>query len=273
MSGLTLVTVPIGNVEDISFRAKQKLQDCSIIVAEDTRVLKELLTRLEIDYSQKRIWAFHDHSEETTLQGILKSMSEEEVVYTSDAGSPVISDPALPLVRLAIENNIEVQSLPGANAPMVALELSGLPATPFHFHGFLGREKAKVEQFVQLMQSQYGTHIFFEGVSRVKKTMDILSKELPDWDFAICRELTKTFQSVHRFKGSEWAAIKEAVTEKGEFVLLAHNPQKKSTGSAQVSGLAQEILAKGARPKLLAKLLAEITGENSKEIYSKLDNR
>ena len=273
MAGLTLITVPIGNLEDITIRAKNKLMECSTIVAEDTRVLKELLSRLEIDYSEKRIWAFHDHSEETSLQGMLKAMKEGEVSYVSDAGSPVISDPALPLVKLAIENSVDVQTLPGVNAPMAALELSGLPATPFHFHGFIGRDKGKLDQFVSLMSSQYGTHIFFEGVSRIKKTMDHLSRELPEWDFAICRELTKTYQSVYRFKGSEWEKTKVDVVEKGEFVILAHNSQKKTTATGEVSKLAQEILAKGAKPKLLSKLLAEITGENSKEIYSKLDRR
>ena len=143
MAGLTLITVPIGNLEDITFRAKQKLVECTTIVAEDTRVLKELLSRLEVDYSEKRIWAFHDHSEDTSLQGMLKAMQEGELAYVSDAGSPVISDPALPLVKIALENDLAVDALPGVNAPIAALELSGLPATPFHFHGFLGRDKGK----------------------------------------------------------------------------------------------------------------------------------
>ena len=273
MAGLTLITVPIGNLEDITFRAKQKLVECTTIVAEDTRVLKELLSRLEVDYSEKRIWAFHDHSEDTSLQGMLKAMQEGELAYVSDAGSPVISDPALPLVKIALENDLAVDALPGVNAPIAALELSGLPATPFHFHGFLGRDKGKLDQFIGLMKSKYGTHIFFEGVSRVVKTMDHLSSELPEWSFAICRELTKTFQSVYRFKGSEWPDIKSEVVEKGEFVILAHNSQKKMAASSEVTSLAEEILRKGAKPKLLSKLLAEITGENSKEIYSKLDRR
>ena len=103
--------------------------------------------------------------------------------------------------------------------------------------------------------------------------MDHLSSELPEWSFAICRELTKTFQSVYRFRGSEWPDIKSEVVEKGEFVILAHNSQKKMAASSEVTSLAEEILRKGAKPKLLSKLLAEITGENSKEIYSKLDRR
>lgn len=270
-SGLVLVTVPIGNSADISIRAKDKLQDCSVIVAEDTRVIKELLKRLEIEYSDKLIISYHDHSAENSSSGVLKLMQEKEVVYVSDAGSPVISDPALPLIQLALANDIEVETLPGASAVMAAIELSGLPATPFHFHGFLPREKSKIQEFADLMGSQYGCHVFFEGVSRVKKTMDILCAQKPEWNFAICRELTKSFQSVYRFKGSDWRETSPEVVEKGEFVILAHNPDKKTSQvSSQAMELARQIMEEGAKPKLLSKLLAELVGMSPKEVYSKL---
>lgn len=270
MSALTLITVPIGNDEDITLRAKNKLSKCSTIVAEDTRVIKELMKRLDIDYSSKNIFSFHDHSGDNSLEGILKIIENEELVYVSDAGSPVISDPALPLVKLAVENDIQINSLSGVSSVIVALELSGLPSTPFHFHGFLGRDKSKINEFSNLVSSQYGTHVFFEGVSRVEKTMDSLSTALPENQFAICRELTKTYESVLRFKGSEWNSVKADLVHKGEFVLLVHNPNKKSQSSSGAVDLANEILTKGARPKLLAKLLAELTGQSSKDIYSRL---
>lgn len=270
MSKLTLLTVPIGNSEDITVRAKNRLSQCSVIVAEDTRVIKELLKRLGVDFADKNIFPYHDHSDETSLGGILKILQEQEVVYVSDAGSPVISDPAMPLVQLAIDNDIEIETLPGASAVMAALELSGLPATPFHFHGFLPREKSKVRDFGRLMANQYGTHVFFEGVSRVKKTMDILSKDYPQWKFAICRELTKSFQSVHRFTGIQWDEVAEKMVEKGEFVILAYNPDKKSAPKGAGGELAWQIIEEGAKPKLLSKLLAELTGLSSKDVYSKI---
>lgn len=270
MAGLVLIGLPIGNSDDISVRAKAKLADIGTIVAEDTRVIKDLLKRLDVDYQGKRIFAFHDHSQESSLKGILELMQKEEVAYVSDAGSPIISDPALSLVRLALDNHIPVDTLPGANAVITALELSGLPATPFHFHGFLPREKGKIIDFAKTMKGQYGTHVFFEGVSRALKTMDILAEFAPEWDYAICRELTKTYQSVHRFRGSEWGQEREKVEERGEFVLLAHNPERVNAGSQAALELAQEILKKGAKPKLLSKLLAELTGGNASEIYSSL---
>lgn len=270
MSGLTLVSVPIGNVGDITLRAKQKLQDCSVIVAEDTRVLKDLLKRLDIDFGDKNIISYHDHSGENAAQGLAALMEKGEVVYVSDAGSPVVSDPALPLVALALEKGFEVESLPGPSSILIALELSGLPATPFHFHGFPGREKSKIAELEELISSQYGTHIFFEGVSRVKKTMGILCSLRPQWKFVLCRELTKTFQSVHRFAGSDWERVKGQIVEKGEFVVLAHNPEKKAGASKEAERLARQILKDGARPKLLAKLLSELTGIPSKEVYSGL---
>ena len=269
MSGLTLVTVPIGNMEDITVRAKAKLAECSVIVAEDTRVVKELLQRLELSYQDKQIFSFHDHSEESSLKGILKVMREKEVIYVSDAGSPLISDPAFPLARMALDHGIELQTLPGVTSVMAALELSALPATPFHFHGFAGRDK--VQDFAKLVHSQYGTHIFFEGVSRVMKTLELLTEEFPEWDFAVCRELTKTHQSSHRFKGKEFEEVSQEMVVKGEFVILLHNPNKKAAAKGNAENLAQEVLQKGAKPKLLAKLLSELTGLSSKEVYQELE--
>lgn len=270
MSGLTLLSVPIGNIDDITLRAKNKLDECSVIVAEDTRVLKDLLNRLGLRYQDKRIFSYHDHSDENSMAGILKLMQEQELVYVSDAGSPVISDPALALSKLAIENGVSLASCPGVSSVVVALELSALPATPFHFHGFLGREKSKIEDFGELMAQQYGTHVFFEGVSRVKKTVGLLAQKYAHWDFAICRELTKSFESVYRFKGVDWARVEPEVVEKGEFVVLAHNPDKKSASFGAGNAIAREILEKGAKPKLIAKLLSELTGMPSKEVYELL---
>ncbi|MEX0799438.1 MAG: 16S rRNA (cytidine(1402)-2'-O)-methyltransferase [Bacteriovoracaceae bacterium] len=273
MSGLTLLTVPIGNTGDITLRAKDRLEKCSVIVAEDTRVIKELLQRLGIEYQSKHIISFHDRSETHALQGLLKLMRESEVVYVSDAGSPLISDPALPLIHLAIEHQVKLETLPGPTSVMAALELSGLPAIPFHFHGFLGRDTSKLNEFVNTASSQYGSHIFFEGVSRIKKTLKSLGGHFPEWDFAVCRELTKTHQSVYRFKGKEYGALSNDIVEKGEFVVLLRNPEKKIALKSAAADFAWEIMEKGAKPKLLAKLLSELTGLSSKDVYSKLDQR
>lgn len=274
MSGLYLVTLPIGNSEDITRRAFSLLEKTRWIYCEDTRVFKDFCRRSGLDYSDKEIRSFHDHSSEGLVASIIEQAHEEDICFVSDAGSPLISDPAFPLVEKAIEAGVEIDSIGGVSAVITALELCGLPPTPFHFHGFLARDGGKIEQAFDLIDSQYGTHLFFEGVSRVEKTLKLMAKRFPENRMGVCRELTKDYQSVHRFKGSEINSILSSITLKGEFVLAVYNGNKsQSAVGGQVKELAQNILDNGAKPKVLAKLLAEITGENSKEIYSKLSKR
>lgn len=268
MNQLLLITLPIGNNKDITYRAMEMLQKTRVIYAEDTRVLKEFLKHNGVDYSEKRIASFHDHSGETGLGQVLKTLSEESCAIVSDAGSPIISDPAYPIVRAAIDKGISIDSCSGISAVTCALELSGLMPIPFHFHGFLAREKGKIKQEFEMMKIQYGTHIFFEGKSRVLSTLDLLSQYFPEAQVCLGRELTKEYQSLYYFTGKEFEQIKSDIRLKGEFVILVEN-KNKNTHLAQgnLQEIADEILEKGARPKLVAKLIAEIQGKTAKEIY------
>ena len=270
MSGIKLVTLPIGNKDDITIRAKNIIIETKNIYCEDTRVFKDLCKRIEVDYSTKQIRSYHDHSSDKSLETILNIAMNEDCIFVSDAGSPLISDPAYPLIEKAILSDIEIDSIGGISAVTTALELSGLPPTPFHFHGFLARDKGKILSFASEIKTQYGTHIFFEGVSRVIKTLEILTEEMPQYKFAIGRELTKDYQSVHRFIGSEFSEIKKDIIEKGEFVILINNPEKTESISGDVKNLVEEILSKGAKPKLISKLISELSGLNAKEVYEKI---
>lgn len=270
MSGIVLVTVPIGNADDITIRALNTLKKIKYIFAEDTRVTKKLLNELEIPTDDKNINSFHDHSEEHKLNNLINLAKENLVAIVSDAGSPLISDPAYPVVQAAINSQITITTCSGINAVTYALELSALAPTPFHFHGFIGRENSKKNELYELISSQYGTHIFFEGVSRVIKTTQELSEKFQDFEIVVARELSKNFESVYRFKGKDFESIKNDITEKGEFVILVNNPKKISGANPKLKKIAQEILDKGSRPKLVSKLLAEITDQNSKEIYEQI---
>ena len=271
MSELILVTLPIGNNKDLTFRAKSILQNESYIFAEDTRVFRDFCKHNDIGLENKKIESFHDHTEDFKLEKIIELLSSQNIVLVSDAGSPVISDPAYPLIQAAINNNIQIQSIPGVSSIVVALELSGLPPVPFQFHAFIPREKGKKEKFTSQISSTYGTHIFFEGVSRVEATLDQMTKLLPDFDFCLTRELTKEYQSVHRFKGSEWLNVKNNVVYKGEFVILVHNANQNYSGAdSSVKDIAQELLDGGVHPKKLSKLLAKILDISPKDAYTKL---
>ena len=272
MSGIYLVTLPIGNNEDISLRALRTLKEIRNIYCEDTRIFKELCKHIGVDYSEKRILSYHDHSGERNTEKILGLAKLEPCIFVSDAGSPLISDPAFPLIKGAIALDIPLFTIPGVSSVITALELSGLAPIPFHFYGFLGRDKADLTNCVDLVKSSYGTHIFFEGKSRILKTLAVLSNELADFDFALGRELTKTYESMYRFKGKEFDQIKEQIVEKGEYVLLISNGQKSASGGTDKAlvDLANTILEKGSKPKVLAKLLSEITGKPTKEVYETL---
>jgi 16S rRNA (cytidine1402-2'-O)-methyltransferase len=269
MSGIVLVTLPIGNNKDLTPRAKTALEQSSIIYAEDTRVLREFSKHNDIDLTGKKIQSFHDHTDQK-ISSIGEIMKTNTIVLVSDAGSPVISDPSFPLVRKALELGLDVKTCPGVSAVIAALELSGLAPSPFHFHSFIPREQGKRKTFFEECRSVYGTHIFFEGVSRVVKSVEDLIAAFPHESFCIARELTKTHESVYRFRASEWSDIKEHITLKGEFVILFTNSHKSTGANPRVLEMANQIIEEGAHPKKLSKLLSEITGTPTKEIYQNL---
>ena len=271
MSGISLITLPIGNKDDITKRAISTLEAHKYIYCEDTRVFKDLCQRTGFDYSEKEIRSYHDHSSEQALAKLLQVAVEFGLCFVSDAGSPIVSDPAFPIIEKAIEQGVEIESIGGVSAVITALELSGLPPIPFHFHGFLPRDGGKINTALDIVNQQYGTHLFFEGVSRAQKTIQLIGEKFPEFNIAVCRELTKEHQSIHRFKGEQVSDVIGDITFKGEFVLAINNSNKSSAkGSGDLLKLAEEIIAKGAKPKTLAKLLAQITDKNSKEIYGKL---
>jgi 16S rRNA (cytidine1402-2'-O)-methyltransferase len=269
---LTLITVPIGNLGDLTERSRQKLEQGDFFLAEDTRMLRSLLGHLGISDKNKTIQSFHDHSA-GKMDWILGQISQrEEVCLVSDAGSPMISDPAFPLVLRAIEDGHKIESCPGASSVIVALELSGLPPIPFHFHGFLPREKGKRKQFFNSLIGMYGTHIFFESPHRVIDSLDDMVATHNDAEIAVARELTKKFETIHRFNSENFDQEREKIAAKGEFVLLLHLPKTKGqkVGGEEFVGLAKQYLEQKRTPKQLAKLLGAILGQPTSEVYQEL---
>ncbi|MGK0367019.1 MAG: 16S rRNA (cytidine1402-2'-O)-methyltransferase [Thermoproteota archaeon] len=271
MGKLIQVTLPIGNNKDITTRSLEAIKYGEYFFVEDTRVFKKYLDQYGISFSGKKIDSFHDHSGDKKAQRILKVLETNDVYLCSDAGSPYVSDPAFPIVRLAIENGIELDSYSGISSPIVALELSALAPIPFHFNGFLPRDKGgRVKSYEHCLLST-GTHIFFEGVSRIEQSLQDLANTLPDHKVVVARELTKEYQSIYRFKASEWK--EQDIVTKGEFIILVENSESSVAIDGEVKKLAQQILENGAKPKLIAKLLSELTGESSRDIYQKFNKK
>lgn len=249
-------------------RVSEALKTGVQFAVEDTRVFKDLLNHIGVSLQGKRIVSLHDQSEGTQIGKLIEMARHDDLYVASEAGSPIVSDPAYPLVIAAYEQGIKVESYSGVSSPIMALELSGLPPIPFQFHGFLPRESGKRAKIFQ--NAGYGTHIFFEAPTRVEETLDELSEILPEAELAVVRELSKKFEQVIKLKAGEWKERKKEVNFKGEFIFLFHKKEESAAFSSEIRDLAQEIVATGATPKQTAKLLGLILDRPTKDIYSEI---
>ncbi|WP_409305869.1 16S rRNA (cytidine(1402)-2'-O)-methyltransferase [Peribacillus sp. SCS-155] len=217
-SALYLVPTPIGNLEDMSFRAVRILKEADVIAAEDTRNTRKLCNYFEIDTP---IVSYHEHNKQTSGKKIIDRLLEgQTVALVSDAGMPTISDPGFELVTEALKEQITVIPLPGANAALTALIASGLVPQPFYFYGFLPRNTKEKRQDLERLKKVTCTWIIYESPHRLKETLKLILDVLGDRRIVLSRELTKKFEEFIRGSVSEmlqWAAESEI---RGEFCLV-----------------------------------------------------
>jgi 16S rRNA (cytidine1402-2'-O)-methyltransferase len=215
---LVLVPTPIGNLGDITFRAVSVLKEADIILAEDTRVSSRLLQHLEID---KKLWAHHKFNEHKTVGSLVSKIQEgNTIALISDAGTPGISDPGFLLVRACVENEVEVECLPGPTALIPALAVSGLPTDKFVFEGFLPQKKGRQKRLIQLAGEER-TIVFYESPFRLVKALTQFAEFLgSDRQCCVCRELSKMFEEVKRGTVTELLQYYTAHPPKGEIVIV-----------------------------------------------------
>jgi 16S rRNA (cytidine1402-2'-O)-methyltransferase len=197
MSGkLYLVPTPIGNLEDMSFRAVRILKEVDLILAEDTRTSAPLLKHFGID---KKLFSHHQHNEHKSVTEVIRFLKEgKQIALISDAGTPAISDPGFLLVREAIRNDLPIECLPGATAFVPALVNSGLAADRFTFEGFLPVKKGRQTRMKELV-NENRTMIFYESPHRLLKTLEEFAQYFgPDRQASVSRELTKMFEETVR---------------------------------------------------------------------------
>ncbi|EAF6702020.1 16S rRNA (cytidine(1402)-2'-O)-methyltransferase [Listeria monocytogenes] len=216
---LYLVPTPIGNLEDMTFRAIRMLKEADIIAAEDTRNTVKLLNHFEIT---TRMTSYHQFTKENKEDNIIQRMLDGEVVaLVSDAGMPSISDPGYELVQSALNANIPVIPLPGANAALTALIASGLAPQPFYFYGFLPRQNKERTQAIEKLAAREETWILYESPHRLKETLKAIAKITGnDRKIVLCRELTKRFEEFLRGTvedALDWTMDEEV---RGEFCLI-----------------------------------------------------
>jgi 16S rRNA (cytidine1402-2'-O)-methyltransferase len=218
MSKLYLVPTPIGNLEDMTFRAIRILKEVDFILAEDTRTSGKLLKHFEIS---TQMHSHHMHNEHKSVKGIVQRIQNGETcALISDAGTPAISDPGFLLTRACVENNIEVDCLPGATAFVPALVNSGLPNDKFVFEGFLPVKKGRQTRFL-LLSEENRTMIFYESPHKLLKTLASFIEYFgSDRQVSVSRELTKMFEETIRGTATEVLAHYTAKPPKGEIVII-----------------------------------------------------
>lgn len=215
---LYIVSTPIGNLEDISFRALYVLKNVDIVATEDTRVASVLLNHYNI---KKKLISYYSHVENSKLDYITNFIKEgNSVALISDADTPCISDPGSILVNKCINDNIKVISVPGPSSLIHALVMSEIKDEKFYFHGFLPQKKGREKTFSELKNIKSNI-IIFESKFRIKKTLDELSKNLGNKNAFVGRELTKKFEEIYRGKLHDIAL--NSIKEKGEFVIVVQN--------------------------------------------------
>lgn len=218
MGTLYLVSTPIGNLEDVTLRAKRVLSEVDIVACEDTRKTGNLLMKLSIP--APRLLSYYEENELKRIPQIIQLLKEgKNVALVSNAGTPTVSDPGFKLVRECIKEKIKVESVPGASAVLTALVSSGLPTDKFLFLGYLPKKQGKRKKILSSLPTKT-TIIFFESPYRLLKSLKEIKDIFGDIEIVLCRELTKVHEEIRREKISQTIAHFEKVKPKGEFTLL-----------------------------------------------------
>lgn len=263
--GLYIVATPIGNLGDITMRAAKVLARSHAIACEDTRVTQKLIRHLGI---AKPLWRYDDHASANDRQRMVEAMRDNAIALVSDAGMPLVSDPGYRLVKDARVAGIPVTVLPGANAPLAALALSGLPNDRFLFAGFLpSKDKARRDVLQELAEVRT-TLIFFETAPRLTKSLAAIAEVLPGREVAVARELTKLYEECRSGSAEEVMAHYAAHSPRGEIVLLVGPPLESESSEADAEAMLVELLKTEKASKAVAQV-AKATGLDRKALYAR----
>tara|TARA_B100001123_G_C15153153_1_gene964328 strand:- start:348 stop:1205 length:858 start_codon:yes stop_codon:yes gene_type:complete len=268
---LYIVSTPIGNLKDITIRALSVLKNCDIIACEDTRVTRKLLSSYEI--KSKNLFSLHEHSPKEKLFFLIdKIKKNKSIALVSDAGTPVISDPGIKLITLALENNISITPIPGASAVTASLACSGLAHDNFFFVGFLPNKKKQRITFLKKYDEFDSLLIFYESAKRVKETMADMFLIYGNREYVVARELTKYYETFYRGKLGDFKKIKEVF--KGEITIIVSPEKNKKQKKFGTNNDEIEKIILFAKEKLstrdLSDLLSIIYKKPKKFFYTKL---
>jgi len=270
--GLYIVATPIGNLGDISIRAQKTLSIVDIIICENPKHSLKILSKLGI---KKKMYSLHDHNEEKIIKNIEKQAFEHSVALISDAGSPLISDPGFKLVRFYIDKKLHVTTIPGPSSVISSLQVSGMATDSFKFLGFMPKKNNKLEQFIQKLEYEHQTTIFFISSHRLVLCLETIQKILKNRQISVCKELTKLNEKI--FRGNAKEILEKIKQNKknilGEFVILVEGTSEKSKDLEKINSLVDEQIKKLLKKYSLTDVVSivhKLTNISKKIIYKKV---
>ncbi|RCW63066.1 16S rRNA (cytidine(1402)-2'-O)-methyltransferase [Saliterribacillus persicus] len=269
---LYIVPTPIGNLNDITIRALEILKEADAIAAEDTRNTGRLLHHFEIS---KPMISYHEHNKRERQSTLINDLKEGKLIaLVSDAGMPGISDPGSDLVKAAIDEEITVVVLPGANAALAGLVGSGLPTENFYFHGFLARKNKEKKAAIEKLKLMTCTIIFYESPHRLVETLEFLHEHLGNRNVSIARELTKRYEEYIRGELAEVVEWARERTLKGEFCIVVEGLDEETLeqeawwqNTSLKKHVEKIIDEEGLSSKEAIKEVATIRGLKKREVY------
>lgn len=277
---LYLCATPIGNLEDMTFRAIRTLKEVDLIAAEDTRNSIRLLNHFAI---QTPMTSYHEYNKYDKGRKLIEKLLEgKNIALITDAGTPGISDPGEELVRMCHENGIRVTSVPGAAACITALTMSGLPTRRFAFEAFLPSEKKEKEKILTELERETRTIILYEAPHRLVRTLKLLEERLGDErNVAVCRELTKKHETVYRGTLCDAVSYYESTEPRGECVLVIdgksqeeiEREEQKKWEQMSIEDHVAYYIFQGADRKEAMKKTAQDRGVSKRDIYNYLEKQ
>ncbi|BAY30976.1 uroporphyrin-III C/tetrapyrrole methyltransferase [Nostoc carneum NIES-2107] len=265
---LYVVGTPIGNLEDITFRAVRILQNVDLIAAEDTRHTGKLLQHFQVQTPQI---SYHEHNRSSRIPELLEHLANgKAIALVSDAGMPGISDPGYELVRACIEAGITVVPIPGASAAITALSASGLPTDRFVFEGFLAAKTQQRREYLESLQTESRTIIFYESPHRLRDTLQDLGEMLgSDRQIVLARELTKFYEEFWRGTIAEAIAHYNQREPQGEYTLVVAGipPSQPQLTEAELKAELEQLIRQGISRSQASRQLAKFTSLSRRQLY------
>ena len=265
MPTLYIVATPIGNLEDITLRALRVLAEVELIVAEDTRVTRKLLSRHGI---RTRLTSYGEHNKTSKLPSLLRELAERDLALVSDAGMPGINDPGQELVSAALKAGFDVVPVPGPSALTTAIAVSGLPVDQFIYLGFLPRRRVERVSLLEGLSGQPRALVVLETPHRLKASLEDALAALGDRRVAVCRELTKLYEEV--FRGSISGALAYFERPRGEYTLVFEGAEARDEAGArgEARALVAQMREEGVSARDAVARVMALTGLTRREAYA-----